>query len=235
MNCVILQPSYIPWRGYFHQIYKADLFVFYDDVQFDKRSWRNRNRIKTTQGSQWLTIPVYSKGAQTENIPIHQIRICWDAPWNREHWTAIKLAYHKAPHFRTYAPLLESFYQQHPALLADFTIDMTIALAKALGIHHTQFIRSSELKNIQGARTERLVEILKAVGADHYISGPAARDYIDDEQFEKAGISLEYMRYDYEPYPQLHPPYDPQVSIIDLMFMLGEDAIQYITKETHGK
>ncbi len=85
MNVVILQPSYIPWRGYFDQIFRSDLFVFYDDVQYDKRGWRNRNQIKTPNGKQWLSIPVYSHGAQTENIPINQIKIVWEKPWNEDH------------------------------------------------------------------------------------------------------------------------------------------------------
>lgn len=229
MNVVILQPSYIPWRGYFHQILKADLFVFYDDVQYDKRGWRNRNRIKTAAGPRWLSIPVYNKGAQTEHIPINDIRVCWDRPWNQEHWQSIQLAYRKAPHFGDYAGLVESFYRQQPEMLADFTIEQTVALARALGIEHTQFMRSSQIPGVSGAKTDRLISILKAVGATHYISGPAAQDYIENEKFEQAGISLEYMVYDYPDYPQLYPPFDPQVSILDLLFMTGPRALDYIT------
>ena len=88
MNCVILQPSYIPWRGFFHQVQKADVFVFYDDVQYDDRGWRNRNRIKTGTRPQWLTIPVLGRGAQVEMTPIHEVPICWDRPWARKHLTA---------------------------------------------------------------------------------------------------------------------------------------------------
>src|SRR6267154_6293222 len=105
MKAVILQPSYIPWRGVFDQIDRADVFIFYDDVQYDKRGWRNRNQIKTAQGKQWLSIPVYSKGSQTENIPINQIRIVWDSPWNQDHWKAIRHAYARAPYFSRYAAL----------------------------------------------------------------------------------------------------------------------------------
>lgn len=228
MNCVILQPSYIPWRGYFHQIAKADLFIFYDDVQYDKRGWRNRNRIKTAQGAQWLSIPVYNRGAQTEHIPIHEIQICWDRPWNQEHWNALQLAYRKAPFFAQYAERIAAIYQEHPASLADFTISSTISLARELGIHHTRFLRSSELTGISGAKTDRLVNILKHVEATHYISGPSARDYIEPEKFAQAGITLEYMQYDYPDYPQLYPPFDPQVSILDLLFMTGSQAMQYI-------
>ena len=112
MKAVILQPSYIPWRGYFDQICRADLFIFYDDVQYDKRGWRNRNQIKTPKGKLWLTIPVHSRGAQTENIPINQIRIVWDNPWSHNHLKTLQHSYAKAPHFGRYLPLLETLYQR---------------------------------------------------------------------------------------------------------------------------
>lgn len=230
MKVVILQPSYIPWRGYFHQILKADLFIFYDDVQYDKRGWRNRNQIKTSRGKTWLTIPVYSHGAQTDHIPINQIKIVLDNSWNQDHWKTLQLAYARAPFFPDYVSLLEEFYTRQDEFLADYTIDFTIALARALGINHTRFMRSSSLQADQ-AKTDRLIAVLKAVGADHYISGPSARDYIEEEKFRQAGIELEYMVYNYPEYPQLYPPYDPQVSILDLLFMTGPQALQYIQGE----
>ncbi len=233
MNVVILQPSYIPWRGVFDQIQRADLFVFYDDVQYDKRSWRNRNQIKTPHGKQWLTIPVYSRGAQTQNIPIHQIQIVWETSWNETHLKAIQQSYSKAPHFEQYLPLLETFFLRHDEFLADFTIDFTIALARALGNTHTRFMRSSEISGINGQKTDRLIQILQAVGATHYISGPSAQDYIEQEKFDHAGVTLEYMQYDYPEYSQLYPPFDPYVSVLDLLFMTGAEAPQYIFKGSH--
>jgi hypothetical protein len=233
MNVVILQPSYIPWRGVFDQIQRADLFIFYDDVQYDKRGWRNRNQIKTPHGKQWLTIPVYSRGVQTQNIPINQIRIAWDDPWNEIHLKAIRHSYSKAPHFDRYYPLLETFYRRRDAFLADFTIEFTIALARELGNTHTRFMRSFEIEGINGQKTDRLIQLLEAVGATHYVSGPSARDYIENEKFNRAGITLEYMQYDYPEYPQLYPPFDPQVSVLDLLFMTGSEAPHYIFKGSH--
>jgi hypothetical protein len=233
VNVVILQPSYIPWRGYFDQIGRADLFVFYDDVQYDKRGWRNRNQIKTAQGKQWLTIPVYSRGNQTQNIPIHQIRIVWDEPWNESHLKAIVQSYRKAPYFTRYLPLLETFYQRRDEYLADFTVDFTVALARELGNTRTRFMRSSQISGIEGQKTDRLIQVLQAVGGTHYISGPSASDYIEKEKFEAAGITLEYMEYNYPEYPQLYPPFDPQTSILDLLFMTGPEAPNYILKGTH--
>jgi len=223
VNVVILQPSYIPWRGYFGQIRRADLFIFYDDVQYDKHGWRNRNQIKTAQGKQWLTIPVHSKGV-TEGIPIKDVRIDWSRPWGKNHLKALTFAYNKTPYFRDYLSLLESFYARRDECLADFTIETTILLSRELGITSTRFLRSSDLPGIQGVKTDRLIQILKQVGASHYLSGPSARDYIEQEKFDGAGITLEYMEYNYPEYPQLYLPFDPYVTILDLLFMTGKDA-----------
>jgi hypothetical protein len=230
VNVVILQPSYIPWRGVFDQIYRADLFIFYDDVQYDKHGWRNRNQIKTAQGKQWLTIPVHSAGV-TQGRPICEIEIDWSKPWAKSHWKALTFAYGRAPYFRRYAEFLEPFYQRRDRFLADFTIDLTIALARQLGITHTRFLRSSELSGIRGEKTDRLIQILQRVGATHYLSGPSAREYIEPEKFAAAGIPFDYIEYDYPAYPQLYPPYDPHVSILDLLFMTGPDALNYILRK----
>lgn len=227
MNCVILQPSYIPWRGYFHQIYKADTFVFLDDVQYDKNGWRNRNRIKTKNGDQWLTIPVLHKGTLSEHVPIKEMQIDWSRDWNRKHWQTIEQAYSRAPHFQEYTGRLAPFYQDRPRDLVEVTIPMTICLAEMLGIRATQFVRSSDL-GVSGVKTERLLAILQRLGATHYISGPAAQDYLEEEKLTAAGITFEYMHYDYPEYPQLYPPFSPNLSIIDLIFMTGSQTARYI-------
>jgi hypothetical protein len=226
VRCVILQPSYIPWRGYFDLIHRAGVFVFYDDVQYDTRGWRNRNRVKTPRGPQWLTIPVNARGAQTEHIPIDCIATA-PQPWARKHLETLRLFYAAAPHFADYVPWLERVYADPPPLLADFTISTTIDLAGMLGIDGTRFLRSSQL-GIGGGKTERLVEICRAVGATEYLSGPSAKSYIEPERFAEAGIALEYIDYDYPEYPQLYPPYDGQVTILDLLFMTGGGAPRYI-------
>jgi hypothetical protein len=227
LKLAIIQPSYIPWRGYFHQIQKADVFMFYDDVQYDKHGWRNRNRIKTANGTIWLTIPVAARGNVVENTRILEIR-CASKGWGRKHWTTLRQAYGRAPFFERYAPLLEDFYSRDEQRLAELTIDLTRRLARELGIERTRFVRSSELPGIEGAATDRLIALLRAVGADHFISGPSARAYIDEAKLASARVTLEYMRYDYPEYEQLHPPYDPQVSILDLLFMRGGMAGELI-------
>lgn len=235
MNVVILQPSYIPWRGYFEQIHRADLFIFYDDVKYDKNGWRNRNRVKTPGGAKWLTIPVGTSGLERNQTPINAIHVLWDKPWTTSHWNTLRSSYGEAPYFKQYAPVIEEFYCRRPDLLAEFTISTTITIARLLGIQHTQFMRSSEMSGLQGTKTRRLIEILARVGATHYISGPSARDYVEEDLFHEAGITLEYMDYRYREYPQLYPPYDPQVSILDLLFMTGPAALDYIIREEkHG-
>jgi hypothetical protein len=164
----------------------------------------------------------------TEGIPINQVHIDWSKPWAKNHLKALTFAYAKAPYFQHYRSLLESFYARHDELIANFTIETTIVLARELGITQTHFIRSSEIPGIEGQRTDRLVQILKHVGATHYISGPSAQDYIEQEKFDSAGITLEYMLYDYPEYPQLYLPFEPQVSILDLLFMTGPDALKSI-------
>jgi hypothetical protein len=227
VNCVILQPSYIPWRGYFHQISKADCFIFYDDVQFDSRGWRNRNQIKTPQGVKWLTIPVYKKGARAEGTLIKDVRICPDTRWQDKHRRALEHSYSKAPFFNAYMPRLERFYQEPWEFLSELVIEMTMALASELGVPRRRFVRSSTLQ-AEGNKTDRLLNLLQKAGATHYITGPSARSYLEEEKLLAAGISLEYMSYDYPEYTQLYPPFAGAVSILDLLFMKGPAAMQYI-------
>jgi RimJ/RimL family protein N-acetyltransferase len=225
-RCVIVQPSYIPWRGYFDLIRRADVFVFLDDVQYDKHGWRNRNRVKTPRGSEWLTIPAHAKGTLIERTPIRDIQIEGSA-WSRKHLRTLVQLYRGAPHFAEYHPWLEAMYASPPKLLADFTIASTVAIAGHLGIRNTRFLRSSDIQ-AEGAKTDRLIAILQKLGATHYLSGPTAKAYIEPDKFENAGIVLEWMDYVYPEYPQLYPPFDPFVTVLDLLFMTGSDSPRYI-------
>ncbi|MGH9420824.1 MAG: WbqC family protein, partial [Thermoanaerobaculia bacterium] len=224
MRCVILQPSYIPWRGYFDLIHRADVFVFYDDVQYDKGGWRNRNRIKTPKGTKWLTIPVRKSGVVSGRIPINAMTVAGDT-WAREHMEALRRSYADAPYFDP--QWMRSLYAGSSQLLADFTIATTIELAARLGIRDTLFLRSSTL-GAAGRKTDRLIEVLREIGATHYLSGPSAIDYVELHKFAEAGIALEWMTYDYPEYTQLYPPFDPFVTVLDLLFMTGSEAPRYI-------
>lgn len=226
-TAVVIQPSYIPWRGYFDLVRRSDIFVFYDDVQYDKHGWRNRNRVKTASGARWLTIPVHAKGNTVDATPINQIRIDWARDWRRSHLEQLRHSYSRAPYFKECAPLLDAIYSDASEHLADFTIAGTVHIARHLGLESARFMRSSEL-HASGSKNDRLIEVLQKVGATHYISGPSARSYIDEQRFKDANIALEYIEYAYEPYEQLHPPYDGGVSILDLLFMKGADANRFI-------
>ncbi len=232
-RCVIVQPSYIPWRGYFDLIHRADVFVFYDDVQYDKEGWRNRNRVKSPRGTTWLTIPVKSHGVVTRQIPINRVEIA-DDRWAQNHLQTLTRLYGVAPHFEEHRTWLEGMYASPPRQLAEFTIPSTMAIAARLGITSTTFVRSSEL-SVKGRRTDRLVSVLQKVGGTHYLSGPSARHYLEVEKLKTAGITLEWMSYDYPEYPQLYPPYDPYVTVLDLMFMTGSTAPDYIWAGANAK
>jgi hypothetical protein len=163
----------------------------------------------------------------TNHTPINEILIDRTYDWSRKHWTAIEQSYGKAPFFTRYSSDLKRMLEEPYEKLADLTIDLTKVLAGALGISSTSFLRSSSLKAV-GTKTDRLLMILKAVGATHYITGPAAKNYLDSERLTNAGVSIEYMDYNYTAYSQLYPPFDSQVSILDLLFMVGPSAPNYI-------
>lgn len=227
MKCVILQPSYVPWRGYFHQIQKADIFVFYDDVQYDVDGWRNRNKIKTPQGTEWLTLPVVTKGVHTQHRTIREVEFVPGNRWVTKHLRTLRQNYQRAPHFDRYFSTIEEYYLRPVCNFSDFVIGLTVLLARELGITHTRFIRSSSLTS-QGAKTDRLLSLLTQIGCTHYISGPAAQAYLEPEKFSAVGMGLEFMRYNYPPYPQLHGVFEPQVSILDLLFNTGPESANYI-------
>jgi hypothetical protein len=170
---------------------------------------------------------VAARGNVVESTPINEIR-CASNHWRRKHWATLQQSYGRAPHFERYAPLLEEFYARREDRLAQITIDLTRRLAHELGIERTRFVCSSELAGIEGASTDRLISLMRAVGADHFISGPTARAYLDAAKLAAAGLTLEYMRYEYPEYEQLHPPYDAHVSILDLLFMQGSNAGELI-------
>jgi hypothetical protein len=226
MRCVILQPSYIPWRGYFDQIRCAEVFVFYDDVQFDKGGWRHRNKISTPNGPLWLSIPVKHKGHLRDSLRLNDVEIDWNQNWILKHWRSICQNYARSPFFREVSSLLQPFYESHPSTLCEFIIPLTIQISQFLGFQ-TRFMRSSEM-NISGGKTERLVNIVNSVSCSRYLSGPSAQGYLEEERFNASGISLEYADYNFPEYPQLHHAFEPHLSIIDLLFMTGPQAIKYL-------
>lgn len=227
MKTVLLQPSYIPWRGVFHQIFKSDLFIHFDDAQYDKHGWRNRNIIRNKNGLQWLTIPVLSKGNVEHRLEIKDIKINHSVNWLKKHWQSIEQSYSRAKYFNLYAAGLKAFYEKETEFLAEFTIPLLELLASLLGISHVKYLRSSTL-NCQGSKTDKIINILNVVGSKYYISGPSAQNYLDAKALEENKISLEYMKYGYEKYPAPCEECGEELSILDLLFHFGPEACGFI-------
>lgn len=219
----VLQSNYIPWKGYFDIIHDADLFVFYDDVQFTKNDWRNRNRIKTPKGTEWLTIPV----GQDISRLICEVTLP-DARWAKVHWKTLSQNYARAPHFARYRELFESIYLGREwKSLSELNRHLIEAISSELGIT-TRFADSRDYA-LEGAASERLHQLLVKLGTKRYVSGPSARDYLDEAAFARSGIEVVYKSYaGYPEYPQVHPPYDAAVSIVDVLFNTGPEAPRYI-------
>lgn len=220
----ILQSNYLPWRGYFDIINDVDLFVFYDDVQFTKNDWRNRNQIKTKDGLQWISIPVGQKISRL----VCEVEIA-DPTWQERHWRTICHAYGNAPHFKAFKGFFEKFYLgQKWTNLSELNQFLIRHISKdILGID-TEFTDSREYA-LDGKNLDRLMDILKKTGATHYVSGPAAKSYIQENVFIENKIELTYKDYSkYPVYKQLGQDFVGAVSIIDLIFNCGEAAPQYI-------
>jgi hypothetical protein len=221
----IVQSNYIPWKGYFDLIAAVDEFILLDDVQYTKRDWRNRNLIKTAQGPQWLTIPVVNKGRQLQLIQETEI----SEPWAEQHWARIRHTYGKAPFFRDFEALIAGLYEAAASLtlLSDINRLFLQGLCEALNIG-TPLAYSRDYRST-GSKTEKLLTLCRSAGAAAYLSGPSARDYLDDAAFAAAGIAVAWMDYGgYPEYPQLYGEFDHHVSVLDLLFNTGAEARRYM-------
>lgn len=220
----ILQSNYIPWKGVFDMINQVDVFVFFEDVDFTKRDWRTRNKIKTPNGDIWLTVPVKKAPRGTK---IFEIEISQENDWQEKHYQTISQYYKKAPYFKEYKWILDKLYKEIKwNNLSEFNIYTTKLLSEILGIK-TEFVNSKDLET-NGMKDDKLIEICKKVGGNFYLSGPAAKDYIENEKFKKEGIGLAYITYDYPEYEQLTGEFNHYLSVLDVMFNCGEKAKDYI-------
>lgn len=221
----VLQPSYLPWLGYLDQIAKSDVFVFYDDVQYDKNGWRNRNRIRTggPEGWSWLTIPVTTTG---HFPPICEVRIDTRAPWQRKHLKTLRAEYSRAQYLEFLDLHFGSLFEGAESSLAAVAIESVRAMMAALAID-TPLFRSSEL-NICGDRNTRLLAICQYFGAAKYLSGEAARAYLDVAMFEKAGIAVEFQSYAHPVYSQTREPFISHLSAIDALLNTGPAARTFL-------
>lgn len=220
----ILQSNYIPWKGYFDMINMVDEFIIYDDVQYTKNDWRNRNKIKTKQGIQWLTIPVRQENLEQK---IKDTKIV-DKKWNIKHWSSISQNYSKAEHFKEYKEIFENLYLNcKEEYLSEINYKFILTINEILGIK-TNIRWSSEFE-LRDGQMERLIGICKDCNTDIYLSGPAAKDYFDETLAKRNNIEIEWMEYsNYSEYNQLHTSFEHGVSILDLIFNEGAMASKFM-------
>jgi hypothetical protein len=224
MIAAIHQPNYLPWLGYFYKMALCDVFVLLDDVQLVRgRSFTTRNKVKTSNGAQWLTVPVTEKG---ELKLIKDVVIAQDGKWLKKHWKTIELSYKKAPYWNNYSIYFQDVYEGRCwSALSELNITLITKIKAILGLK-TKIVLSSELKGISGERSSRNLSICKHLGADTYLSGTGARNYNDEEEFRKAGVNLIYTDFKHPVYHQLWGDFTPSLSIIDLLFNEGEKSLE---------
>jgi hypothetical protein len=214
----IVQSNYIPWKGYFDIIRAVDEFILYDDAQFTKNDWRNRNRIKTPHGVEWLTVPV----GQSISRRIRDVELR-DERWARKHWSALESSYRRARHFAEVATVLQPIYERPHSHLSVLNRELIEAVCGYLGIR-TVISNSWQYELIDGM-SARVADLCRQAGGAEYLSGPSARGYLDLSEFARRGVMVRWVDYDgYPEYPQLWGPFVHEVSIVDLLFNCGPDA-----------
>jgi hypothetical protein len=220
----VLQSSYLPWRGYFDIIHDVDEFIFYDEVQFTKNDWRNRNRIYSKQGLSWISLPCGSN----ENRKINEVKLPDSVPWGMQQWNKIKNAYMKTTYFETYKNFFIGVFEQKWEYLSKLNQFLIMTISKDfLGIN-TKFSDSLYYQS-SGKKSDKLLNILKCAGCEIYVSGSSAMSYINEAEYKAAGIDIKWKDYmGYPEYQQVLTPFEPRVSIIDLLFHIGHDAPYYI-------
>ena len=222
----VLQPGFMPWLGFFDQIDRADVFVLYDDVQFDKNGWRNRNRIKGPQGPQWITVPVLHKGRIGQRIL--EVEIDNKGPWATKMIRSLRQCYAKAPYAERYLPELCDLLATDWRKLVDLDVALIFALCRWLGLS-TRIELASAL-GVPGDRNRRLLGLCAHFGATRYLTGDAARDYLEEPAFRGEGIAVEWQNYDHPSYPQLHGGFISHLSAVDLLLNVGDESLSIIRR-----
>lgn len=218
----IRQPGYLPFSGFFKKIQSSDVFVFLDDVQFEKNDWDNRNKIRTAEGSMWLTVPILHEFGQKLN----EVRIANSQPWNKKHQKTIKYSYSKAPFFSQYWDTIESILEKKWDKLIDLNYALIEYFIAELGIKN-KIVRSSDLK-INASGSEKLLRICQALNGTAYLSGELGRNYLNEKIFEDSNIRVIYEKYEHPVYSQIHGQFLPNMSIIDLLFNEGAKSSDII-------
>ena len=223
MKAAIIQSNYLPWKGYFDIIHDVDVFVFLENVQYTHRDWRNRNKIKTPGGVKWISVPVLGGINQL----IYEAKIDYSQDWREKHKQTIHHSYASASYYDTYqSEILEIFSKKFNSL-SELNIFSIKKISKILGIE-TKFFNSKDM-HTDGTKDDKLINICQTIGADSYVSGPAARHYIENDKFSSAKIELCYKDYSgYPDYQQLWGNFESMVSIIDVIFNCGEKSPYFI-------
>jgi len=220
------QPQYLAWIGYFHKILKSDAFVFLDDVQYKEREYQNRNRIKTKDGSQWLTVPVLKPVQRF--IKINEVVIDNGQKWQKRHWKAICSNYSQAPYFKQYSGFFEDLYSRHWDKLVDLNIHMIKGINGLLGIQKN--ISLSSQLGVQSAKTQRIIDICRALKADTYLSGQGGKDYLEEKLIASAGLKLIYQDFRHPEYAQCYGGFLPYMSMVDMLFNCGKDTLAILER-----
>lgn len=215
MIVTIHQPDFLPWLGFFHRWAMSEKYIVLDDVQFIRRGWHHRDKIKTPGGVKWLTVPVKKKGKFDQLIK--DVRLEDGEGWRRMHLNTLRACYGKAPGFEEHFTFIETIYMLNDRFLIDFNMKLLEYAAQALGIE-TEMVLASEF-SIEQTATARLVELVKSVGGTHYLTGTGSRDYLEENIFEQESISVDWQQFTHPTYPQLHGGFEPGMSIVDYLMM----------------
>ena len=227
MLIAIHQPQYLPWLGYLDKIDKADVFVILDNVQFKKNEWQNRNRIKTAQGCQWITVPVLYRFPEK----INEVMVNNKASWSRKHLQALITNYSKSPYFDNYKSFFEDIFSRNWDRLVDINIEIIKFLISALGLN-TKLVMASDLQLREGS-TERLIDICKTLKGDKYLAGKDGSSYMNLELFDKEGIETIFQEFKHPVYDQLFGDFEPCMSAIDLLFNCGNNSLEILRGQTN--
>lgn len=224
MTISINQPAYLPWLGYYHRMAQSDKFVFLDHVQFEKNSFINRNKIRVNNGSTWLTIPVKTSG-QFGNLAINKLEVI-DNGWRKKHLDSIRMNYARTPGFEKYYPELELVLKENGSHLSPLLYQMNSLFMKWLGIK-TDVIKSSDL-DLQGTKSDLVLEICQKLNAERYFSGKLGADYLNLQTFKNEGVEVVFQDYNHPTYKQKYPDFEPYMSVIDLIMNHGSDSLNII-------
>ena len=219
----IHQPQFLPWLGYFDKLARSDVFCLLDTVQYKKNEFQNRNRIKTSNGWQWLTVPVTYRFPQR----IYEVGINHTVDWQRKHLRALKTHYRKAPFFDTYIGKFEEFYRQSFDLLAEINGTCILLLMELLGLER-KLVLASSLQLETDNPTLRLVKICQALGGDVYLSGRDGANYMDLDTFRSNRLEIVFQDFNQPEYPQCYGQFEPNLSVVDLLFNCGPDSLNII-------